>query len=292
MQYCPNCGTDIEEGKKFCRKCGMPVQLTSEEASTWRLPPNPTAASEQSPTVPMRQDTAEAPGPQTGPAYIAPADYYPVPQSPPFRVPPRPRTGRISLGDWLSEGWGIYKENWALMSVASMIGLGFSFCSFGILAGPMVMGLYRMAFKTMRGERPEMNDLFDWKGRFLQAFLAFLISAAIYGTLTGAGNREPLLVLVSFAVVPLLTIMLGLTMPMILDRRMDIAAAVNEVGRLIFTRDALMWWVVGLVFATIIPLGLIGCFVGIFLTVPWIISSAAVAYRDVFGDDDPNRTLH
>jgi len=48
----------------------------------------------------------------------------------------------------------------------------------------------------------------------------------------------------------------------------------------------------GLVFATIIPLGFVGCFIGIFLTTPWIISSAAVAYREVFGYDDPNRTLH
>jgi hypothetical protein len=30
--------------------------------------------------------------------------------------------------------------------------------------------------------------------------------------------------------------------------------------------------------------------VGVLVTLPWMISSAALAYRDVFGIDDPNRT--
>ncbi|HET9531938.1 MAG TPA: zinc ribbon domain-containing protein [Blastocatellia bacterium] len=293
MQYCPNCGTDIEEGKKFCRMCGMPVQMTTEEASTWRLPPNTAPAPDQpNPTMPMKPNTGEASAGQTGPAYIPPGNYYPVVQPPPYPFPPRTEPGQISLVRWLSEGWSIYKQNWALMSVASAIGMFLSFCTLGILAGPMLMGLYRMAFKTMRGDRPDINDLFNWEGRFLHAFLAFLITAAISSGLTGAGNQEPFFVLISFLVWPLLTVMLGMTMPMILDRKVDIIAAINQVGRAVFSRDAFMWWVVGLVFATIIPLGMLGCFIGIFLTIPWIVSSAAVAYRDMFGYDDPNRTLH
>jgi uncharacterized membrane protein len=81
-------------------------------------------------------------------------------------------------------------------------------------------------------------------------------------------------------------------MPLILERKMDVVAAINEVGRLIFSRDVFMWWVVGLVLLAIgVFLGAMGCFVGIFLTTPWMICSAAVAYRDIFGLDDPNRTL-
>jgi uncharacterized membrane protein len=51
-----------------------------------------------------------------------------------------------------------------------------------------------------------------------------------------------------------------------------------------------MWWVVGLVFAAITAGGFIGCGIGILITLPWMISASAVAYRDVFGFDDPNRT--
>jgi uncharacterized membrane protein len=51
-----------------------------------------------------------------------------------------------------------------------------------------------------------------------------------------------------------------------------------------------MWWIVGLVFAAISVGGLIACGVGILVTIPWMISSSAIAYRDMFGIDDPNRT--
>ncbi|HSE97103.1 MAG TPA: hypothetical protein VLD57_02460, partial [Blastocatellia bacterium] len=115
---------------------------------------------------------------------------------------------------------------------------------------------------------------------------------AIVSSLTGVGNREPFFVLVSFVVWPFLTVMTGFVLPLILERKMDIAAAINEVFRLIFSRDALMWWIVGLVFGTINLIGGIACGMGLFITMPWIVSSAAVAYRDVFGIDDPNRTLH
>ncbi|MCI0485576.1 MAG: zinc-ribbon domain-containing protein [Blastocatellia bacterium] len=295
MNNCPNCGVEIEEGIKFCKQCGMPVHIAEEEASTLRLPPNTAPARDSAqPTRPV------SPGPATPPHYNPPPAYYqppePVQYQPPAQYDPPaqapPTYNKISLGDWLSGGWQVYKENGLLMSLASFLAAIISFCTLGVLAGPLLMGLYRMAFKTMRGERPELGDLFRWEGRFLQAFLAFLIAAAIHGGLTGAGNNSALFVILNFVVTPLLTMLLGLALPLIMERKMDIAAAINEVGRLIFSRDALMWWVVGLVFSTIAAGGTIACLVGVFITLPWIISSSAVAYRDVFGFDDPNRTLH
>jgi len=178
------------------------------------------------------------------------------------------------------------------MSLATLligiIGIG----TIGILVGPMLMGLYRMAFKTMKGERPEMNDLFNWEGRFLQAFLAFLIYGAIYGGINGIGKGNPMATILQLVVMPLVTMVFGLALPMILDRKADIAAAVNDIGKKIFTKDALMWWIVGFVFALIIWGGFIGCGIGVLITFPWIISSFAVAYSSLFGLDDPNRTMN
>ena len=95
--------------------------------------------------------------------------------------------------------------------------------------------------------------------------------------------------LLGLVAIPLLTMIMALGMPFILERKVDVLTAINEVGRLIFSRDTLMWWIVGLVFSGLIA---VGCGVGSLLTLPWIVSSAAVAYRDVYGIDDPNRTLH
>lgn len=285
---CPNCGAQELENKNFCRHCGARLHVVDDEATTWRLP----AAGSAKQTSQVKPQATGEPSASTGPAY--------VPPSPPVRyyqerVPPSPPTPvaghvNISLGDWLAGGWQVFKENWGLMFGASMLAAVLSLGTFGILAGPLLMGLYRMAFKTIRGEQPEIGDLFKWKGRFLQSFLTFLIFAAIHIGLTSAGDGG-LFAILSFLIDPLLTISMALSMPLILERKVDVVAAINEVGRLIFSRDALMWWVVGLVLLVIGALGFFGCFIGVFITTPWMIATAAVAYRDLFGLEDPNRTL-
>ena len=292
--WCPNCGRQIEEGEKFCRSCGMPLDLSDEQASRWiRSAPDPDE--ENLPrTRRMNPNPTAAPNAQTGPAYIPPvnapsqpvwqANYYEQPQPPQYYPPAQTGQSNIRLGDWLSGGWKLYSENAALMSVATLLATLLSICTLGILGGPLLMGLYRMAFKTMRQERPELNDLFNWGDRFWQAFLAFFIFGLInFGVLKGTGFFGSVLS-------PFLITVIGLTIPLMLERRQDVANAINDVGRKVFSKDALMWWIVGLVFSALSVIGFVGCGVGVFVTVPWMISSAAVAYRDVFGVDDPNRT--
>lgn len=290
--WCPNCGRNVDEGEKFCRQCGMPQHLSGEDATTWILSPppesaRPTTRVQPEPTSPTNPPPAETyvPNPQV-PAYYPPT--YPAP----YQTPAPGASAHISLGDWLSGGWQVYKENWSVMSVATLIGFALSICTLGILAGPLLMGLFRMAFSTMRGERPVLGDLFRWRGRFLQSFLTALIYGAIYMGLGGIGNRNAFFGLLSAAATPMLSLMLSFTMSLILEREVDVLNAINQVSRLVFSRDAFMWWVVGLVFAAISGAGFLGCGIGILVTLPWMISSSAVAYKDVFGFDDPNRTMH
>jgi hypothetical protein len=282
----------VGDTAKFCRECGARVPPAAQEAATWRLPSGggPGTSGTQT-TSPVKTTTTGEPRGATGPAYTPPAGYYaPAPIAP---IPRETRTAppTVSLGQWLSEGWGLYKQNWLIMSLAAMFGAFLTACSVGILAGPMLMGLFRMAFRTMRGERPEMGDLFKWEGKFFQAFLAALAFGAIYFTLIGVGGKIGLFAILKLVIGPLITIGLGLTLPLILERGKDVAAAINEVAHLIYKREGLMWWVTGLVFSTIIAAGLFGCVIGIFVTAPWIICASAVAYRHFFGVDDPNRTL-
>jgi hypothetical protein len=269
----------------------MPQDLSGEEATTWMLSNEPAPRPEQSrPTHPVNPNPTGTTAPPTGAAFVPPTPYYAPPSPVPYQ-PAQPSEAHISLGDWLSGGWQVYKENWALMSVASLITVLLGACTLGILAGPLLMGLFRMAFATMRGERPVMGDLFNWHGRFLQAFLSGLIFVVVPFWLS-SGNNNPFLTLLVLAATPFLSVMFGFSTSLILERGMDVTHAINQVGRIVFSRDAFMWWVVGLVLTAITAGGSIGCGVGMLVTLPWMISSSAVAYRDVFGFDDPNRTLH
>ena len=289
--WCPRCGRNVETDEKFCRQCGMPQDLSGAEATTWMLSNEPAPRAEQSrPTHPVNPSpTGTTTNPPTGPAYVQPTPYYPPPPPVPYQ-PAQPTDAHISLGDWLSGGWQVYKENWALMSVASLLTGLISAGTGGLLAGPLLMGLFRMAFATMRGERPGMGDLFNWRGRFLQSFLCGLIFVVIPFWLSSGNNS--FLALPILVATPFLAMMFAFSTSLTLERGMDIANAINQVAKLIFSRDAFMWWVVGLVVAAITMGGFIGCGIGVLVTLPWMISSSALAYRDVFGFDDPNRTLH
>ena len=289
--WCPNCGRNTDEGEKFCRQCGMPQHLDGQEATTWILAPQPPPDSARQTTSVQPAPTSPT-APPTGAAYIppTPTPYYAPPHPTQYQPPVPAGQTHISLGDWLSGGWQVYKENGALMSVASLVAIAITAGTAGVLGGPLLMGLLQMAFKTMRGERPVMGDLFDWRGRFLQAFLTGLIFLVVHLAFGGAGNSSGLLKLLYLGVIPFLSILIAFTMSRVLERGTDVVHSINDAAKVIFSRDAFMWWVVGLVFAAITAGGSIACFIGFFVTLPWMISASAVAYRDVFGIDDPNRT--
>ena len=290
MTTCPSCGAEDVEGKKFCRHCGVRLDSAADEATTWKLPTG-TGSSQGQATPRVGTLPTGEPSQPTSPVYMPPASaYYPPTYPAPYEQPTAPPKPRINLGDWLSMGWRVYRENWAVMTVGTLFAALLSFVTMGVLGGPMLMGLYRMSFKTLRDEVPVMADLFKWEGRFLQSFLTFLIFGALHIGLRTAGDGGLFAILCLF-IYPFLVISLGLAMPLILEKKMDVVAAINEVGKRIFSRDGFMWWLVGLVFGVIGGgVGLMLCGVGLLVTVPWMIASASVAYRDTFGLDDPNRT--
>jgi hypothetical protein len=82
-----------------------------------------------------------------------------------------------------------------------------------------------------------MGDLFNWHGRFLQAFLTGLIFVVVPFWLS-SGRDNPFLTLVILAATPFLSVMFGFVTSLGLERGLDVAQAVNYVGKTVFSRDA------------------------------------------------------
>jgi hypothetical protein len=265
----------------------MPQHLSGEEARTWIL--SPENAPRPTPTTPVNPIKTGQAGGSTGPAYVPPVAAYQQLQPPAVYQEP-PGSARIRLGDWLAGGWQVYKENWALMSVATLFGAFLSVCTLGILTGPLLMGMLSMAFKTMNGEQPRMGDVFNWRGRFLQSFLTFLIFFVPHVVLAGLGNASSFFNLIYLALTPTFAIMLSLTLSHVFERGDDVIDSINDIGRLVFSHNWFSWWLVGLVVAAITAGGGFLCGVGALVTFPWMLCAVAVAYRDIFPFDDPNRT--
>lgn len=260
MSICPQCGAESPAEARFCRRCGARLSESPSEDI-------PTRVLEAPPTSPLE------PRP-TGPAYVPPAI--------PSGSPPSSEV-RVDVGRWLSEGWAIFAQQWPTFTLATLVAFFLSLVTLTIATGPFLLGLYFMAFQAMRGERIQLGDLFKGFEQFGLAFLAWLIEVFIHSSLGGLTERAPVMGLISLAFSPLAFALFAFVYPLILDRKMDIASALNEAWRIVVSRQWVMFWVLGVVLMLLLTAGLLGCLVGVFITAPWIICAMAVAYRDIFG---------
>ncbi|MDQ3473308.1 MAG: hypothetical protein M3447_06175 [Acidobacteriota bacterium] len=191
--------------------------------------------------------------------------------------------------------------------VAILIG---SAVPFGILMGPMMCGLYVAIFQKHRGRQVEFGTLFkgfDYLGESIIATLIHVVPIIIvivpfyivfYGVLLfviprGGGEPDSTALLgffgvffVFFIVVMLLILLVSVlftfTYPLIVDRRLGGVDAVRTSARAALAN---FWPLLGLLLLTGLLgfLGVLLCYVGLFLVFPVIYAATSMAYEQVFG---------
>ena len=89
----------------------------------------------------------------------------------------KPLVHNAQVGTCLSKGWKIYKENFGLILLATLITGLISFFTCNICAGPMLCGLFGILLALIRGQeqKPKVGDLFKGFSKFLPAFLVTLV---------------------------------------------------------------------------------------------------------------------
>lgn len=87
----------------------------------------------------------------------------------------------VRLGEWLSGGWALIKDDIVTFAVAALLAGLIGGATGGICMPPLVIGLYMMVGSRMRGDSVEIGDVFRGFEKFGPAFLAYLLVAiAVY----------------------------------------------------------------------------------------------------------------
>lgn len=200
--------------------------------------------------------------------------------APPVTPPPNPdalveevlaRAPGIAIGHCLGRAWNLVCENFWLS-----VGVGFVcvvLANVPLLLGPAYAGIFWFFLKRIRGEAASFEDLF---APFSVAFVQCLLAGLVVSLLASVGFM--------LCIIPGLVLM-GLwtfTWPLLMDKRLEFWPAM-EVSRKVLWPN--VWGITGLICLGVLLLivGLLCCYVGVFVAFPLVIAAEAYAYEDFFG---------
>ena len=198
----------------------------------------------------------------------------------------------VKIFEWIEQGWNLYKNNFGLLVLASVIALVLSTITIGILTGPMIAGLIIVTLQLLRKEepKPDAGRVFKGFSYFLNSLLfmviwglAILIGSAILSIFPIIGQLLSLF----FIYAAQAFLMFGLYL--IVDKQMNFWPASQESIQTVKTN---FWPFLGLstVASIIGSLGGIALGIGIVLTIPIQVCILAVAYEDIFGASGQSST--
>lgn len=184
--------------------------------------------------------------------------------------------GKVDIGGWISEAFELYKANFAMLCVVTLLAMLLSFFTCGVLAGPMWAGLTMIILRVSRQEQsvPQIGDLFKGFEYFLQSLLyVVVLFAAVFvlGLVPFIGRVAPMLLM------PLVMFVVCL----IVDRKLEFWPAIMtsfEKAKTEYVSLLVLWLVASLISAA----GGLLCGLGAILTAPFCAIVTVVAYRHLF----------
>lgn len=190
----------------------------------------------------------------------------------------------VKFGEWIQQGWELYKANIGVWIVASLLAIVISVATLGILSGPMMAGLAWMALVLVdrKDPKPQIGDVFKGFDYFLQSFLFFLVWGIIMLAISAISLIPCIGALVVIVVSIALETALMFGLFLIVDKKMEFWPAsmlsLNVVKPNFFPFLGLL-----IVAMLIGHVGAIVCGIGVIVTMPISVCILAVAYRNVFG---------
>jgi|SRR5882724_5237925 len=220
------------------------------------------------------------------------------------------RRKAVAPVECIKSGWNLIKNQYWLFVGLSVVGVLIgSVVPFGILLGPMMCGIYLALFKIRREQPVEFNDLFkgfDYFGDSLIATLLHLVPILVifvpsyivfyiglFFVMPRNGEPDPSAMFSFFGifvvfwivmVAILIIVSVGFTFayPLIVDRHLS---GLNAVKLSIRAGMANFWPLLGMLLLNGLFsfVGVLFCYVGVFLVLPITFAAIATAYEQVFG---------
>ena len=186
----------------------------------------------------------------------------------------------VTIEQWFTEGWRLYRRHPVTFSFASLLGTLISIPPFFLFfAAPLYTGLYYMALKAMRGEKPRIRDIFKGFRRYWGALFLWWLSLIAFIVLCTTT--------IGILMVPLLWAISMLALPLLIDEGKEVGSAFGAAFKAVFTwKNCARFWLYGLAVPLVSCLGILGFFFGLFITVPLAVCVQVIAYRDIFKPEE------
>jgi hypothetical protein len=187
----------------------------------------------------------------------------------------------VTIEKWLTDGWQLYKQRRFTYFFASLIAAFICIPPlFIFFAAPLYAGLYYMALKSMRREDVRIRDIFRGFDRYWGAFFLWLVFP-VGGTILLVAT------VVGILFVPLLWAMSMLAFPLLIDQKLSVGDAFSMAFKKVASwRNFRGFWLYGLALTFISVIGLLGFVFGVFITIPFVVCTQVIAYRDLFKPEE------
>ena len=190
----------------------------------------------------------------------------------------------VKFGEWIEKGFNLYKNNFGLVVLVSLVAMAISSFTMGILAGPMMAGfcLVILQLFDQKDPKPEVGMVFKGFNYFLQSFLFFLVWGVglvivffLLSIVPCVGTLAAIFVIWSAETL----LMFGIFF--IVEEEMEFWPASMKS---IETVRANFWPFLGffIVISIIGSIGALLCGIGAIITVPIQFCIMTVAYREIF----------
>ena len=195
----------------------------------------------------------------------------------------------VNIGDWLKAAWELFKTDIVTLVVANLIATVLAAVTCGVLAGPMMVGLYHTFQKKARGQKFEYGDLF-WglSNQFLPSFLiilVFFVALSLVGVIPCVGPLLSSLAMLALSPLLLYSLCLLADAPQTVP-----VGGLQDLVKGVWTKlqPQYLMFVVWILVAYIISgAGSIACGIGMLVTAPIGVMGLMVSYLDVFKGEKP-----